>query len=223
MLRRIAPAMDRHERLQKARRDKGYTTAVDAAAAFGWNKNTYISNENGNAGFSYSRAKDYAQAFGVRVEWLFDEKGPMRGREQMSVPIVGYVGANPSGEVLFATGQVTGDTVPPPPSGSLTARALEVRGHSMPFVAEDGSIIYFDDQRTVVPPELHGKVVVCELDTEEVLVKRLLRGSKPGLFDLESIGGPLRRDVRLRWVARVVTILPPDEARRLVQRGTEAA
>lgn len=215
--------MDRHERLQLARRDKGYATAIEAARAYGWNINTYISNENGNAGFSFNKAKEYARAFGVRAEWLYDESGPIRGREQQTVDIVGVVGADPGGTVLFATGQLAGDTVPPPPNGSLTAKALEVRGHSMPFVADDGSIIYFDDQRTAVSTELMGQVVVCELDTDEVLVKRLLRGSKPGLFDLESIGAPPRQDVRLRWVARVVCILPPLEARRLIQRGSEAA
>ncbi|MBS0331228.1 MAG: peptidase S24, partial [Proteobacteria bacterium] len=44
-------------------------------------------------------------------------------------------------------------------------------------------------------------MVVVELDTEEVLVKRLLRGSQPGTYDLESIAGPTRQDARLRWAA----------------------
>lgn len=63
------------ERLKSARTAAGFKTAGDAAARFGWNKNTYASNENGNAGVSLERAADYAQAFGVSVDWLATGKG----------------------------------------------------------------------------------------------------------------------------------------------------
>lgn len=220
---RSPATMERNERLQKARRQKGYEQAIEAARAYGWNVNTYISNENGNAGFSWEKAKTYAKAFGVRPEWLFEGQGPERGKENETVRIVGYVGADPSGTVLYATGQESYDTVPLPPNGSPTARALEVRGYSMPFFADDGSVIYFDDQHTHVPKEWLGHVVVVELDTDEVLVKRILRGSEPGLYELESLGAPPRRDVRVRWVAVITAVVPPLEARRMIQRGSAAA
>jgi transcriptional regulator with XRE-family HTH domain len=210
------------DRLRQARKDAGFATATAAAESLGISRDTYIQHENGNRPYDYDSAKHYSRRFNTTPEWLLDGRGSRHARVPR-IEIVGFVGADSSGQVLFATGQGTSDTVPPPPSGSLTAKALEVRGHSMPFVAEDGSIIYFDDQRTAVPPELLSKVVVCELDTEEVLIKRLLRGSKRGHYDLESIGAPTRHDVRINWVARIVGILPPDEARRLIQRGTEAA
>lgn len=136
--------------------------------------------------------------------------------------IVGYVGADPEGVVLFGAGQGTGDFAPAPPYASSSARCLEVRGHSMPFFAEDGSLIWFDDQRAEPDPEMIGHVVVCELDTDEVLVKRLLRGSAPGLYDLESIAGPTRRDARLRWVARITAVIPPLQARRVIVRSEAA-
>ena len=50
------------QRLREARIAKGFDTAAAAADAFGWNRNTYASNENGNAPFSYRKAKDYASA-----------------------------------------------------------------------------------------------------------------------------------------------------------------
>jgi hypothetical protein len=62
-----------------------------------------------------------------------------------------------------------------------------------------------------------GHVVVVELDTEEVLVKRLLRGSRAGLYDLESIAGPTRQDARLRWAAHITAIIPPFQARRVIR------
>lgn len=210
--------MERFQRLREARLAKGFETAASAADAFGWNRNTYASNENGNAVFSYRRAKEYARAFGVRPEWLYDAAGPMSPAQADGfVPIVGRVGANPDGVVLFATGQDAGDLAPLPPGGTDQARALHVVGHSMSGVADDGALIYFEDQRTPPTPDMLGHVVVVETDADEVLVKRLLRGSRKDLFDLESVAGPTRRDARLRWAAHITAIIPPYQARRIIR------
>src|SRR3954452_1641424 len=118
-----ASGMDgRAQRLRQARLDRGFDTAAAAADAFGWNRNTYASNENGNAPFSYRKAKEYAQAFGVRPEWLYDASGAMRAAPQPGmVRVIGRVGANPEGVVLFATGQEPDDLAPVPPGGSESA------------------------------------------------------------------------------------------------------
>ncbi|MBS0362091.1 MAG: helix-turn-helix domain-containing protein [Proteobacteria bacterium] len=209
---------ERFARLRQARVAKGFDTAAAAADAFGWNRNTYSSNENGNAPFSYRRAKEYAAAFGVRPEWLYDAAGPMLpAAEAGYVPVIGRVGANPDGLVLFATGQESGDLAPIPPGGTEQARALLVVGHSMRGLADDGALIYFEDQKTAPSADMLGHVVVVELDTEEVLVKRLLRGSRAGLYDLESIAGPTRQDARLRWAAHITAIIPPFQARRVIR------
>lgn len=208
------------ERLRHARLQAGYETAAAAAETFGWNRNTYASNENGNAPFSYRRAKEYAAAFGVRPEWLYDASGPMRpAAAEGLVPVLGRVGANPEGDVLYAIGQEGRDLAPIPPGGTDKAVALLVSGHSMRGFADDGALIYFEDQRTSPSSDMLGQVVVVETDTDEVLVKRLLRGSRPGLFDLESIAGPTRRDARLRWAAHITAIIPPLHARRIIVRG----
>ena len=68
----------RAQRLRQARIDRGHETAAAAADAFGWSRNTYAANENGNAPYSYRRAKAYAAAFGVSAEWLYDAAGEAR-------------------------------------------------------------------------------------------------------------------------------------------------
>ena len=210
----------RAERLRQARIDKGFETAAAAADAFGWSRNTYASNENGNAPFSYRRAKEYAAAFALSAEWLYDAAGSARpASAEGFVSVIGHVGANPEGLVLFALGQDLGELVPIPPGGTDQARALKVVGHSMRGVADDGALIYFEDQRTAPSSDMLGHVVVVELDTEEVLVKRLLRGSKPGLYDLESLAGPTRQDARLRWAAHITAIIPPFQARRIIRNA----
>lgn len=209
------------DRLRKARIAAGFESASDAASRHGWSVNTFKSNENGNAPFSFRKAKEYGRAFGVRPEWLYDGSGAMNASGY--VPVIGRAGANPDGEVLFATGQGSAEVAPIPPGGTDKAVALKVVGHSMRGLADDGSLIYFEDQRTPPTAEMIGKVVVVETEDDEVLVKRLLRGSRPGLFDLESLEGPPIHDVKIRWASLITAIVPPYVAQRIVVRAEDAA
>lgn len=131
-------------------------------------------------------------------------------------PVIGWAGADPSGTRLFAAGQAPDELAPLPPGASARAVALRVSGHSMRGLAEDGALIFFEDQRTPPAADMLGHVVVVETDGDEVLVKRLLKGSRPGVFDLESLDAPFRSDVRLRWAAHITAIIPPFRARRIL-------
>jgi SOS-response transcriptional repressor LexA len=212
---------DRAHRLRQARQDSGFETAVAAVEAHGWNRFTYFANENGNATFSYKKAKEYGAAFGVRPEWLYEASGAMKPSGDTGlVPIIGYVGADPEGVVLLAMGQSANDLVPIPPGGTDQAVALRVTGHSMPGLADDGALIYFEHQQTPPTPDMLGQIVVVELDTDEVLVKQLLRGSRAGRYDLKSLAGPTRRDAKIRWAAHITAIIPPFQARRIIHTAS---
>jgi transcriptional regulator with XRE-family HTH domain len=73
--------MDIHERLREARKNAGYSSAAEAARAFGWNQNTVTSNENGNRTFGRESAARYARAYRVGLDWLLTGKGPMRSNQ----------------------------------------------------------------------------------------------------------------------------------------------
>jgi len=118
------------------------------------------------------------------------------------VPIIGRVGANPEGLGAVARARSPA-TWPRSRPRHDRARALLVVGHSMRRHRRRRRADLFEDQRTAVTPDMLGHVVVVEVDTDEVLVKRLLRGSRPGRYDLESIAGPTRQDARLRWAAHI--------------------
>ena len=212
---------ERHDRLRQARIAAGHERASDATTHFGWNENTYKSNENGNAPFSFRKAKEYAEAFGVRAEWLYDATGPMQAGAEQMVRIVGRVGADAEGTVIQTDGQEGFDTVPVPPGGTADAVALEVVGHSMRAIAEDGALIYFEDQRNPPAADMIGYYCIVEIEDGRVLFKRLLRGSEPGLYMLESQSGPPIQDVRLRWAAEPTAIIPPKQARRIIRRAGE--
>lgn len=217
------------DRLRRARIDAGFTTAAD-----GWravkkrgsdvSQHTYNANENGNAPFSFGRAKEYATNYDVRAEWLYDGSGPMKGDGASGMcRIIGSVGANPDGTVVLSLADERYDMAPAPPGAGETVVALEVEGHSMRGFADDGSLIYFEDQRTPPSEDMLGHVVILETEDGQVLVKRLLRGDKKGRFDLESIVGPTLENQRLRWAAFPSAIVPPYYARRLIRRAAEAA
>jgi SOS-response transcriptional repressor LexA len=219
------PAMtERHDRLRKARIAADFATQAEAIRRHGWNANTYKSNENGNASFSFEQARAYAKAFRVRPEWLYSGTGPMR--EQGEVPIIGRVGADPTGRVARLVGQAANDSAPMPTGGTSSSVALEVDGHSMRGFADDGALVYFENQQTPPSEDLIGEIVVVQVagdgddvDDEDILIKRLQRGREDGLYDLESIVGPPLRDVRIRWAAEITQIIPPRQARRLIRRG----
>ncbi len=67
---------DPHDRLQQARRKRGYSNPTDAARGFGWNINTYRSHENGNASLSRQAAERYSAAYRVSVGWLLTGENP---------------------------------------------------------------------------------------------------------------------------------------------------
>ena len=143
--------------------------------------------------------------------------------EATLVRVIGRVGADSSGQVFFADAHDTYDMAPLPPGGTSRTVALEVNGMSMPMLADDGSLIYFEDQKSEPTPDLIGEVCAVQTEDGRVLVKRLLRGSAPGLFDLESIVGPTIKDVRLVWAAEITHFVPPRQARRIIVRAEENA
>lgn len=210
-----------HERLKAARKAAGFATATDAAAALSISKDTYHQHERGTRDYDDDRALQYARRFRTTPEYLKFGRGP--SKSEPMARIIGRVGANPDDSVVMTTAHDSWDMAPIPPGGSNDSVALEVDGGSMRGVADDGSLIYFEYQQTPPTPDMHGQVVVCEVEGGRVLVKRLLKGSRKGLYDLQSLFGPLLEDQKVLWAAHISAIVPPYFARRIIRRAGEAA
>lgn len=197
-------AMSRpNERLRRARIEAGYSTAADAARAFGWNLNTYIANENGYAPFSKAASVRYARAFRVELDWLVTGSGPMR-KGGRGVPVVGFVGA---GAQVFPIDDGVLDIVDPPfatPDGAL---AMIVRGDSMLPAYRSGTYLILmplADPRDA----LHRRAVVT-LEDGSRWVKELEPGLSPGTFTLHSYNASPIRDVTVVTAARVLGTIEP--------------
>lgn len=206
--------------LRTARKAKGWTLERLAEAAD--TSKGYISDlEKDNRPIPPGAMLErLARALDMQVADLLEREKP---RKSDLVRIIGRVGADASGTVLLAFADESFDMAPMPPGGTSKTVALEVNGLSMPMFADDGSLIYFEDQKVEPTPDLIGEVCAVETEDGRVLVKRLKRGSEPGLYDLESIVGATIKDVRLRWAAEITNIVPPRQARRVIVRASEHA
>jgi hypothetical protein len=210
------PKGERFERLRRARVQAGFPRPRDAIERFGWNRNTYKSNENGNAPFSFDQAKLYARAYAVGAEWLYDGSGPMRPGDPTSgappspppatVPIVGYVSAGARAH-LFAEGQGPLGHVSAPDDAGPRTVAVEIRGESLgPFFVE--WLVFYDDVRSPVTADLHGRLCVVGLPDGRVLVKKLQPSRAEGAFHLLSQNEDPLLDQAVAWAASVTGMRP---------------
>jgi DNA-binding XRE family transcriptional regulator len=194
---------DLAERLAKARKQAGYRTVTDAAAALGVSYPTYAGHENGSSGFRAATGEQYAKKFRVNFEWLMRGKGPMVTEAGSMVKLAGYVGAAQS---VYQFDEDGAGWVEAPPGATAATEAVEVRGESMLPLYEDGTLLYYS--RLLPPSEMIGRRCVVRLEDERVLVKTLRRGSEPGLYSLLSLNAPDIDDVGVQWAAPIDWIKP---------------
>lgn len=64
------------DRLKRARMAKGFSSAAQAARAFGWGESAYRHHENGNRDMAPDVADRYAKALGVKASWILYGDGP---------------------------------------------------------------------------------------------------------------------------------------------------
>lgn len=214
-------AKARGERLRKAARmkDEAFTGATPALPYLRrfipkLGLNTLTSNMNGNASFSYKRAEQYGEAFGVRPEWLYSGTLPIReeapdDQRQGRIPLIGRVAAETTNVVYqdaYAPGAALDWLDASAPDGSI---ALEIEGESMLPRFRPGEIVIFGYQAFDLTPHI-GQEVLASLKDERKVIKTLRRGSREGLYDLLSYNAandPIR-DAEVDWVLPFIQLRP---------------
>lgn len=158
---RPAPAI----RLEEARKERGFQTAKDAAAYFGWSYPTYAQHEQGKRGIG-RKAKQYAKAFRVSEAWLLTGEGDKPG------PVVPLVSLVSAGRLAEPNGYVPSEDFISIPAGGLPSGdwiALKVEGSSMDLFSPPGSIIFVNrNERDVID----GGFYVVRTDDGEATYKR---------------------------------------------------
>jgi repressor LexA len=138
-------------------------------------------------------------------------------------PLMGRVGAGAVIDVEFEQ---------PPPEGYHTIElpftfpeaviAFEVEGDSMLPAYEPGEVIVCLRDQVRATEHYLGKRVVVRLSTGQRFVKRLVRGSRKGFFNLESWNALTIEDVRIEWVGEIVASVNPAMVRQVERRHQQA-
>lgn len=165
----------------------------------GSGRSTIVKLEQKKLPMTETWAKRLAPLLGVRPDQLWE--GPQ-------IPVIGYVGA---GQRVYAYDDLldSGETIERPPMTTGDLLAVQVKGDSMLPLAEEGWHIVYTAEATVDENLVMNRVCVVQLDEDgSMLVKRVVRGSKPYHYHLLSLNAPAIEDVRLRWAAVVKAIVP---------------
>jgi hypothetical protein len=207
----IAMASTRGTRLRDAR-EKRFKSARIAAKALGMAISTYGAHERaedpGGRDYGPDEAKRYARRFGVTPEWLLTGRwGPDEVPEPPPEPevprvlVVGYVGAGAEAH-FYAVAQGDLDDVERPRDATENTVAVEIRGDSLgPFF--NRWLVFYDDVRRPVTPDLIGELCVVGLRDGRVLIKQVQRARIEGQFNLLSATEKPIQDVDIDWAAKV--------------------
>jgi phage repressor protein C with HTH and peptisase S24 domain len=144
-----------------------------------------------------------ARALGTSSDWLQSGRHP-KARTAVESLLVGKVGAG-SEITRFEDGVVL-EAVEAPP-GIQAPNAAVIHGDSQ-YPLQEGWRIFYGPEHQGVAEDCLGKLCVVQVKDGPTLLKTLKRGSRRGLFRLESWNAPPREDVKLAWAAKVIFIQP---------------
>lgn len=194
LLRAMFPVMG--NRLRALRDERGWTHD-HAAEAMGVSRGQFIKLERGERRLTSDYIAKAAKAFSVSAAEII---------ENLTVPLLGYVGAGAAAH-YYVDAQGPLDEVPMPPGGNDKTVALEVRGDSLGSFFNQW-LVYYDEVRNPVTSDLVGKLVICETVDGRILVKKLMRGPRPGFYNLMSQTESPIEDIELVWAAKVTHMSP---------------
>lgn len=164
-------------------------------------------NDSGRQGVTTRTIGALAGALETNADWLLTGRGDENSTAATrTVAVVGLVGAG-SVATLFSEGQGPFDEVEAPANANDDTVALGIQGASL-GPAFDQGLVFYDDVRSPVTPDLHGRLCVVGLIDGRVLVK-LLRSAGDGTYHLISntIEEPIL-NAEVTWAARVTDVRP---------------
>lgn len=163
--------------------------------------------EGKRQGVSTRTLNALAPVLGTNVNWLLNGEGDDEANEASdTVAVVGLVGAG-SVATLYSEGQGPFDHVDAPHDATDSTVALSIRGISLGPAFDEG-IVFYDDVRSPVTEDLHGRLCIVGLEDGRVLIK-ILRSANDGTYHLFSntVEEPLLNE-RVAWAARVKEVRP---------------
>ena len=139
-----------------------------------------------------------SRALGCQPADLLPDSAPPR------IAVAGYVGAGD--EIYpfddFPIGQGL-DEVEAPPGETREIVAVRVRGESMYPGYNDGDLIFYQGAYGMPEDRFLGRECVARLVDGRMFLKRVIRGTAPGLYTLLSHNAPAISGVSIEWASPV--------------------
>lgn len=149
-----------------------------------------------------------ATALNTTPEYLLGQAGTASGGARSpTVPLVGYVGAGSQAH-YYATADGGLGEIDAPEGATASTVAAEIRGESL-GPALDGWLVFYDEVRNPVTPDLYGRLCVVGLPDDRILVKVIRPTGAPGRYHLisNSAEAPIF-DQEVLWAAEVRSMKP---------------
>jgi transcriptional regulator with XRE-family HTH domain len=182
----------------KLLRTRSHLTFQQAADRMALSRSFYVKLERGERRLTEDYIMRAAKAFGVDETDVIAERRTTR--------IVGRVGAGAEAH-FYADADEDYEEVPQPPNASEQTVGLEINGDSVGAFFNSW-LVFYDDVRSPVTPDLMGKLCVVETLEGKVLVKKLMRGSEPNRYHLLSQTESPIENAELLWAAEVTAMTP---------------
>lgn len=156
------------------------------------------------------------------VPWLTEGKGPETGEfdmrsedvaesldktKAMPVKVKGYVGAS-SEAIYYRLSDEDFEEVEAPEGSSDQTVAVEIKGKSFGPLMNTW-LVFYDDVRSPVTPDLLNQVCVVGLADDRILIKEIRRNGRGGyrLMSNSSTDEPIE-DAQIEWAAKVKAMRP---------------
>lgn len=211
-------------RIREIRKEQGLT--IEELAERSGLSVSYVGRlENGERNLSVKNMNLFAHALNVSPPDLLPTT---KAKPTNVVSVMGRIGAGaeilPEEEQVPPEGLYEIETPFPLPDDAI---AFEVNGESMWPRYDDGDIIICWRQGSSVD-DVIGWEAAVKTSTGHRYLKRVLRGSGPNSYDLESHNAPPIRGVQLVWIAAIQSVirtgqwkkLAPSARKKLIEKMT---
>lgn len=184
--------------LATLRNERGWTQEHTASLA-GLSLGGYRKLEYGERELKAAQIEKFAR--------LFDASdAEVLGRDtRQAVPLVGYVGAGAEAH-FYATADDPREMIDAPDGATENTVAVEIHGESLGPLF-DRWIVFYDEVRSPVTPDLIGRLCVVGLIDDRVLVKKIQRSRGGSYILLSNTEAPMV-DVEIAWAAKVLNMVP---------------
>lgn len=157
---------------------------------------------------NYDRIIAVAQELGVLSDVRSEDVAdiisvPPRSRK---VKLKGYVGA--SGEAIYyRLSDEDYEEVDAPSNATDQTIAVEIKGKSFGPLMNTW-LVFYDDVRSPVTPDLHGQICVVGLDDDRILIKEIQPNGRGGFTLISNSADDPIENANIEWAAKVTSMRP---------------